>query len=46
MTSRAIEFGLSRLGFKYIIQYNNKSKVVEAYLAGRDDSSYIAIYVG
>ena len=34
MTSRAIEFGLNKLGFKSIRE--NQRKVIEAYLAGRD----------
>ena len=34
MTSRAIEFGLNKLGFKSVRE--NQRKVIEAYLAGRD----------
>ena len=34
MTSRAIEFGLNKLGFKSIRE--NQRKVIEAYLVGRD----------
>ena len=34
MTSRAIEFGLNKLGFKSIRE--NQRKVIEAYLAGSD----------
>ena len=34
MTSRAIDFGLNKLGFKSIRE--NQRKVIEAYLAGRD----------